>query len=393
MIKRSLSGFAAALGIFLAVHVTTPLSAETGVSDLDILKKISSASIRKALADTGNINEIAAQIGVSTNELKRICLALRIDLPAPPPPPARPEPVPMPVTVPPVTTATPTELVTDAIMSYYGESPYVLLVDKDQHFLYLLKYDNGKRIVEEVFPCKTGRSIGDKQERGDQRTPEGIYFFQIKYTRQEIERRVGKVNAFQYGDMAFTSDFPNRIDELKGKSGGGIWLHGTDEPFESTPSLDTRGCVVTTNETIRKLSPYIELDKTPLVIVDKLMTQSDAEIEAERRSILAMVEDWRKTWAEKRIDDYISHYSASFSSQGLSREQWKARKEGLAKINGTVTISLQNISILKQKDGMVVRFIQDYEADNVANIGIKTLYLIRGEKDWEIVSEHFRKTQ
>jgi murein L,D-transpeptidase YafK len=169
-------------------------------------------------------------------------------------------------------------------------------------------------------------------------------------------------------------------------------LFRSDEPFESTPSLDTRGCVVTTNDTIQKLSRYIQIDKTPLIIVDKLVNRPEGEIETERRSVLSMIENWRISWSEKRLDDYIHHYSSSFSSQGLTREQWKSRKEGLARINGTIRISLENISILKQKDGMIVRFIQDYAAENVANIGIKTLYLIQENNGWQIVSEHFRKT-
>ncbi len=386
MARKLLYGITGGTSLILAVYLAVaPLAAEDS-SQLEILKRISTVSIHTALKGSQDVEEVATRLGVKSDELRRICLALKIDLPAPPVS-LKPEPVPTPAP----TRRMANEIDTDAILEYRSESPYVLLVDKAEHMLYLLKYDNGKRIVEASYPCKTGKREGDKQERGDHRTPEGIYFFQTRYNRQEIERRVGKPNAYQYGEMAFTTDFPNRIDQLKGKNGGGIWLHGTDEPFDSTPFMDTRGCVVTTNDTISKLSNYIEINRTPMIIVDRLVTRSGEEIEAERKSVLAMVEDWRSNWAEKRIDRYIQFYSPAFSSQGLSRDTWKARKEGLAKINGTVEISLENISILKQKDGMVVRFIQDYEADNVANTGVKTLYLIQGDSGWEIVSEHFRR--
>jgi murein L,D-transpeptidase YafK len=386
MTRRLSNAVIAGAGCILAVYLAAaPVPADDRAEDIAILKRISAASIKNALSSTRKIDEVAARVGISADELKQVCLALKIELPAPvEPPKLAPVPLPSPKTA--------GELYTDAILNYEGESPYVLLVDKAEHVLYLLKYDNGKRVVEATFPCKTGKNEGDKRERGDHRTPEGIYFFQTKLTRTEIERRVGKSNAFQYGDLAFTTDFPNRIDQLKRKGGGGIWLHGTDEPFESTPSLDTRGCVVTTNDTIQKLSRYIEIDKTPLIIVDKLVSRPEEEIERERKSVLSMIENWRTSWSEKRLEDYIRHYSTSFSSQGLGREQWKSRKEGLAKINGTLSISLENISILKQNDGMVVRFIQDYAAKNVANIGIKTLYLIQENNGWQIVSEHFRRT-
>lgn len=395
MNRRFLFGAIGGIGLILTTLLSVAtISADDSRSQIDILKTITSTSIRTALESSRDVDEIAARVGVKPDELRRICLALKIDLPTPPvPQKTAPEPVPAPsAPIAASTPKTPGALNTDVILDYQGESPYILLVDKAEHILYLLRYENGKRVVEATFPCKTGKREGDKQERGDHRTPEGIYFFQTRYTRQEIEQRVGKPNAYQYGELAFTTDFPNRIDQLKGKNGGGIWLHGTDEPFESTPFLDTRGCVVTTNDTIKKLSKYIEIDRTPMVIVDRLITRSESEIDGERQSILTMLEGWRSSWSRKQIEEYIRFYSSSFSSQGLSREAWKSRKEGLSRINGNVSIKLENISILKQKDGMVVRFIQDYTAENVANVGVKTLYLIQGSNGWEIVSEHFRRT-
>lgn len=376
------SGYVFLLAVML---LSVSLSAEEMPSDIEILKKISTASIRHALGETQNIDEAAARVGVDSDELKRICLALKIDLPE-----SREKPAPVPVPIAKKKDAA--ILDTDIVLEYHGKSPYLLLVDKSEHKLYLVKYINGECCIEQVFACKTGKNAGDKQERGDHRTPEGVYFFTQKYTRPEIEAKVGKPNAFQYGEMAFVTDFPNVIDKMKNKNGGGIWLHGTDEPFESTPWLDTRGCVVTTNETIRRLSRYIELEQTPIIIMDQLSTAPHDKIDTERHAILSGIEEWRTAWAEKRIDDYIRHYDPSFISQGLTRDQWRERKSGLAKINGTVRISLDTFSILKMKDSMVVRFTQDYAADNLTNTGTKTLYLVKGESDWGIVAEFFRNS-
>ncbi len=376
--------------LIFAVFAFT-VSAERPLSDIDVIKKISTASIRKALDSSKNLDEAAVSIGVNPDELKRACLALKIDLPAPLR--EKPSPAPTPVPVPAAQEKGMKVLETDVVLEYHGKSPYLLLVDKSEHKLYLLKYDGGKCIIEKTYSCKTGQNVGDKRERGDLRTPEGVYFLIRKYTRPEIESKVGKPNAYQYGDLAFVTDFPNLIDDLKGKDGGGIWLHGTDEPFESTPLLDTHGCVVTTNETIQKLSNYINVEETPLIITDRLNTVPREQIETERRAILAMIEQWRASWEEKRIDDYIRYYSTSFSSQGLSRDKWKARKEGLSKINGTVRVKLEDITVLKQKDGLVVQFFQDYAADNVANMGTKTLYLLKENSNWGIIAELFQKSK
>lgn len=386
MSRRFLIVFLKVLGVFLWTFlITLSLYGDETPSQIEILKKISAASIRHALESTQNIDEVAARVGVSTSELRRICLALKISLP-----PSPEKPTPPPVSIP--AFAPNGELDTDAILAFQEKSSHILIVDKSDHKLYLLKYESNRPIIEDVFECKTGKNMGDKQEPGDHKTPEGIYFFLEKYTRREIVNQVGKENAYQYGALAFVTNFPNQIDRVRGKKGGGIWLHGTDEPFETTPSLDTRGCVVTTNETIEKLSLYIKLDRTPLIVVDKLNIVPRSEIESERNMVLSRIEQWRNAWSQKRIDDYIIHYSSLFSSQGLNLDQWKERKTGLAKINGAIRISLGDFIILKQKDGMIVRFTQDYGADNVSNIGTKTLYLIQENANWEIVTEHFRKS-
>ncbi len=374
------------LGFLLTAHLMFfGVRAASSAPNDDILKRISTTAIKKAIETGGTIDEIASRVGVNTAELKTICVALKIELPVPP----EPKPAPPPIVPPRVTPAG--ELVTDAIIAYKGKSPYILLVDKSEYKLYLLKYENGHAIIQDTFKCKTGKNSGDKQERGDHKTPEGIYFFTEKYNRRQIESQVGKENAFQYGDMAFVTTFPNYIDRVKGKNGGGIWLHGTDEPFENTPARDTRGCVVTTNESIKKISSFISLEQTPLIVTDKVKIVSRDEIESQRGEVLAMIEDWRNAWAEKRIEDYIRHYSPQFSAQGMNRDQWGERKAGLAKINGSIRVVLTDFTVLKQKDGMVVSFIQDYSADNVSNVGLKTLYLIEGNNGPQIVTEYFQK--
>jgi murein L,D-transpeptidase YafK len=374
------------ISFILEFYTITAAFGADSPSNIELLKKISAHTIKEAIQNAKSLDEAAARTGVNASELKTVCMLLNIDINFPS---EKVKPAPEPVPVPSVMKG---ELITDIILEYHGRSPYVLLVDKSEHKLYLLKYENGIQKIEQVFDCKTGKNYGDKQERGDHKTPEGVYFFTQKYTRPDIVSRVGKDNAFQYGEIAFVTDFPNAIDQLKGKNGGGIWLHGTDEPFEATPSLDTSGCVVTTNETIKSLSKFIQLQNTPLIVVDKLNTVSRDNADTKRKEILSLLENWRKSWAEKRIDDYINFYAPQFRGQGLTRDQWKERKAGLAKINGNIRLELKDFMVLKQKDGIVVQFIQDYSANNVSNVGLKTLYLIYDDNNWEITAELFRKT-
>jgi len=131
--------------------------------------------------------------------------------------------------------------------------------------------------------------------------------------------------------MAFVTNFPNSIDRLNGKSGEGIWVHGTDEPFNETSPYDTRGCVVIANDAIKTLRRHIILKRTPIIIVGKLNMIHKHDIETKYNEIIAIIEDWRSAWEEQRIDDYINYYSKKFRNRGKSLSQYKIYVDGIFK--------------------------------------------------------------
>ena len=115
------------LGFLLTAHLMFfGVRAASPASNDDILKRISTTAIKKAIETGGTIDEIATKVGVSPTELKTICAVLKIDLPVPP----EPKPTPPPVVPPKAAPAG--ELVTDAIIAYRGRSPHILLVDKSE---------------------------------------------------------------------------------------------------------------------------------------------------------------------------------------------------------------------------------------------------------------------
>ena len=299
---------------------TDILSSNESLSEIELIKKIGSKYLKEAVKSAKTLDEVAANVGLSTDELKRVCSALSIDIDYLDD--KKPESISL-------EKFFSKGYIPDAIIEYNGTSPYILLVEKSSHKIYALKYKDGKNTMIDVFDCKTGKNRGDKKEEGDHKTPEGIYFLVGKYNRDKILSMVGKNKAYEYGEMAFVTDFPNYIDRLNNKNGGGIWLHGTDESFSETSSYDTRGCIVTTNETIKKLETYIQLRKTPLIIVEKLNFFTKTEHDAYKKESLDMIESWRNSWEEKKLDDYISHYSNDFKNSGRNIIQYKDYKASI----------------------------------------------------------------
>ncbi len=380
-----ISGISILVVTLLSVfHLSAGKSVSSSSEIDETVKKIASHFIKQAIDDSQSLKEVVAKVGVESDLLKQICIALDIDF-------ELPTKEIEPVQISSMEKLSNNEYKPDFIIEYNGISPYLLFVDKTNHKLHLFKYKDGNRTIVNTFECKTGKNSGDKQEEGDHRTPEGAYFFVHRYSRSGLRRLTGQKNAYQYGEMAYVTNFPNSIDRLEGKNGGGIWLHGTDESFNETSPYDTRGCVVVSNETITTLSSYIDLYNTPLIIVDRLNFVNKQELETKRHEVLTMVEEWKNAWLEERIDDYINFYSQFFKSQYRNRSQWKQYKANVFKNYTIKHITSDNFTVIRHNNGMIVQFRQDYLASNLSAVGIKTLYLLKGKNSWEIIAEHFRK--
>ncbi len=131
---------------------------------------------------------------------------------------------------------------------------YTVLVDKANLKLYVAQRQSDHYQVIRELSVSIGLIQGNKVKRGDFRTPEGIY--------KVIGIKFDEELAPKYGPMAFVLSYPNGRDKLLGKTGSGIWLHGTGQKI-LTP--DTKGCVELTDEGILDLSAFVAY-KTPIFI-------------------------------------------------------------------------------------------------------------------------------
>jgi len=101
-----------------------------------------------------------------------------------------------------------------------------------------------------------------KQEEGDARTPIGVYFTQKSLPAKRLPDL--------YGVGAITLNYPNLYDLHQGRTGSGIWVHGTPSAQYSRLPEASDGCLVLSNDTMTTL---LNLDKTkgiPLFIQEKI---------------------------------------------------------------------------------------------------------------------------
>ena len=263
-----------------------------------------------------------------------------------------------------------------------------LLIDKKANRMYVFSRQESGALFEEVtdYYITTGKLVGDKSVKGDLRTPEGVYFVTSWISPDKLPSK--------YGIGAFPVNYPNELDKHNGKTGYGIWLHGTDEGYYSRPPRDSEGCVVLTNIDLESLKSEIIPGLTPVVITDKVEWVDHASWKKERETIIQAVEEWRLDWESMNVNKYLSHYGENFWSSSHNLKSWSARKRLLARNKTYQSVKLTDMSVLvypKKKDTekeiAVVRLKQDYKSNNFKSEMYKRLYLTKKDNSWKIIYE------
>ncbi len=131
---------------------------------------------------------------------------------------------------------------------------YAVVVDKTREELLVLKENDDYFDIIRSYKISLGGKIGAKEKEGDLKTPEGLY--KIVEVKEDDELPT------MYGPRAFVLNYPNRFDEAQGRTGGGIWLHGSGQGSK-TP--DTKGCVELDDWNIMELGKWIDIDTTVVI--------------------------------------------------------------------------------------------------------------------------------
>jgi murein L,D-transpeptidase YafK len=260
----------------------------------------------------------------------------------------------------------------------------VLLVEKNSRTLFLLRSVQGKLSLVKAYPCIVGKNIKDKEKTGDMATPEGIYFLVEFIPATKLPEN--------YGMGAFVLNYPDFLDKKEGKTGDGVWLHGHDPKKKLDEVQSTKGCVVVDNESMRELSTVIKLGTTPIVIVDQLALRGADSQKRLAQELIGFTNAWQKSWESVDMKNFVRFYSRDFkTADGTGLETFAQRKEKVSKKKGFIRIRLDRKAVLlsqkSQGDIAVIRFRQTYRSSNFNSISVKSLYLKKGQKGWQIIGE------
>jgi murein L,D-transpeptidase YafK len=246
--------------------------------------------------------------------------------------------------------------------------PYVLTVDKSRKKLAVWRTDKQPYQIVKEYDSDQGEVSGPKTALNDKKTPEGIYFFQ-----EEMDGH--KVNFDLYGVRIFTMDYPNLFDKRAGKTGYGIWLHAVPD---TTPlSRGSRGCVVIRNNDILEVSNNITLQKTPILVFDRLTMVNTTDHLKATAEVESFVKGWQTAWNAKDLEKYMQFYAEDFTSLRMSKEQWRKYKENLNTSYEKISVNFTDPVIYEVGGNILVRSLQHYQSDQHEDYGEKFLYVQR----------------
>ena len=275
------------------------------------------------------------------------------------------------------------DLIPRSLLQLRDDQKYALVVDTRQARLYVYQNFNGNIKFISDYYISHGKYGINKIKEGDQRTPIGVYYITSRLPKARLPDF--------YGAGALPINYPNEWDKLNGRSGSGIWLHGTPTNNYSRPPLASDGCVVLTNPDLEKLLGSVEIGKTPVIINDKVEFINRTKWDTERNAGLKLVENWRKAIESKDLTRLLANYSNAFKSPlGENLNTWFVKSRLPLSDWPDLAVKLHDLTLFRYpgNDNMLVAtFTQDNLSSKNKSTIRKRQYWSKEASGWKIIFE------
>lgn len=278
------------------------------------------------------------------------------------------------------------DLIPRAILQMREDQKNILLVDAKRSRLYVYQRVNGQLKLTSDYYISQGRLGVNKFKEGDQKTPLGVYYITARLPGARLPDF--------YGPGALPINYPNEWDKANGRSGSGIWLHGTPSDSYSRPPLSSDGCVVLTNPDLKELSASVEIGNTPVIISEDLKFVSKSRWEADRQSANKMLESWRADLETTDPELLRRHYSRNFKAmRGQNLNNWLEKVQQSNLGARKIAVTLRDVTLFRypdqkdQRELIVAAFTQEATIGKGKHVTRKRQYWAKEGAQWKIVSE------
>jgi murein L,D-transpeptidase YafK len=277
------------------------------------------------------------------------------------------------------------DLVPRSILQLRPDQKHALVVDAKRSRLYVYENRNGQLKFVADYYISQGKLGVNKLKEGDQKTPIGVYYITGRLSGERLPDF--------YGSGALPINYPNEWDKLNGRSGSGIWLHGTPSDSFSRPPLSSDGCVVLTNPDLYRISNSVEIGKTPVVISESMEFVNKTKWESDRNMAARLIDNWRRDLESMNNGRITHHYSRQFRSDlNENLDNWIAKQQQSLSGIRDLSIVLRDVThfLYPGRDDMLVStFTQDTFVGKSKNLSTlrKRQYWAREGAQWKIIFE------
>jgi len=191
---------------------------------------------------------------------------------------------------------------------------HAIAIDGSRARLYLFQnHEQGPRLIADYY-ISVGKLGLDKSREGDLRTPLGVYFISSRLDPKTLTP--------YYGSGALPLSYPNVLDLRRGKTGRGIWLHGTPPGQYARAPQASDGCVVLANADLTKIIQTVEVRSTPVVIARQLDWVMPAQQQTLKVGFEQQLQAWLATRTQGSEHALTRFYAPDFESAGKKLPQW-----------------------------------------------------------------------
>lgn len=277
------------------------------------------------------------------------------------------------------------DLIPRALLQLREDQKHALVVDAKRSRLYVYENQGGQPKFVTDYYISQGKLGVNKLKTGDQKTPVGIYYITSYLSGTRLPDF--------YGSGALPINYPNEWDKINGRSGSGIWLHGTPSDSYSRPPLSSDGCVVLTNPDLHRLASSVEIGKTPVVISESVEFVNKTKWDNDRNLAARLLDGWRRDMESLNPSRVMANYSRRFKSDhGEDVNIWLTKHEQFMNGMKHLSITLRDVTsfLYPGRDDMIVStFTQEAMVgkSKSKNVTRKRQYWTREGGQWKIIYE------
>ena len=258
----------------------------------------------------------------------------------------------------------------------------LFLAELSSQKAYLLSFSRetlSLQIIRE-FSISSGKQKGGKRSEWDLRTPEGVYEITQFRPESSLEEK--------FGTGAFILNYPNDLDKILRKTGGGIWIHGTDR--SDFIDFDSEGCIRLKNEDLTFLKDHLFPGQTPVFIVDKIIRKTAEDIFQENEKIKEMVNNWISTRQNRDLSGFLSFYHPTFysTSEKMDIGDWSLFHKDRFEQNLPHSITMKELSFIYQDNYVLISCVEEIKRGTDPDRIKKNILWKRIDDHWFIVAEN-----